>query len=83
MLLGSFGEDDPEVWQQGFEAYQSVRQLLPAEFKAIALFDQSGVLLSGISWLRWIDQEKRDFEAERPRIMERIQGILRRLERLS
>jgi homoserine kinase type II len=81
-LLGSLARNDAEQWRSGLAAYEQVRPLATDERRAVGVFDRSGVLLSGLSWLRWICLEQRRFD-DRPRVLQRIDEILLRLERLG
>ncbi len=81
-LLGSLAMDEADLWQAGFEAYQNVNVLTETERLLVELFDQSGVLLSGIHWLQWVFIEGRQFE-NRPAVLARVDEILLRLARLT
>lgn len=78
-LLASFVGDDREGWRVGLQAYQSRRRLAPDELSLVAAFDRSGVLLSGLNWLKWIYVEQRRF-ADRETVVARLDDILGRLE---
>lgn len=78
-LLGSLIGDDPDAWQLGLESYQQIRPLSADELQLIPAFDQSTVLLSGISWLRWIYVQQRRFE-HRATIIARLDALISRLE---
>jgi len=80
-LVGSLVGDDREGWQTALAAYQSVRALTADERAGVELFDRSGVLLSGLTWLQWIAVEVRPLP-DRERVLGRLRGILARLERL-
>jgi hypothetical protein len=45
----------------------------------IDVFDQTSVVLSGVNWIRWTFEERRVF-AQRERVEQRLQWLLRRLE---
>ena len=78
-LLSSL-DDDPAIWEHGLRAYRQTRELSTSERSLIPLFAESGALLSGISWLKWIYLEGRDFTDSQSRVLARMQEILRRLE---
>lgn len=81
-LVGSFVKDDMELRQVALQAYETVRRLSPQEKILVELFDNSGVLLSGLTWLDWVCVEKRAFE--RPeRVIDRLEQIVSRMERLA
>jgi Ser/Thr protein kinase RdoA (MazF antagonist) len=82
-LLGSLLGDDPRGWEVALAAYQSVRPLSSEERALVNVLDGSGTLLSGMTWL-----SRRFFFGnagfERPdRVLERMQKIAKRLERLG
>lgn len=81
-LLGSLVGDDPLGWEAGLAAYTNVRALTPHERTLITAFDQSTVLMSGLSWLRWVYVERRWFEY-RDQILLRLDDIAARLEVLA
>jgi len=60
-LLGSIVNDHPASWQTGIEAYETQRPLSPAELRAIAAFDEGGLLCSARNWVRWLFVEERSF----------------------
>jgi homoserine kinase type II len=81
-LLGSLIADDAQLRGIGLEAYCEVRPLTEGERRLLPAFDASEVLLSGMSWLRWICLERRRFD--RPdRVLGRLDQVLSRLERPS
>jgi homoserine kinase type II len=81
-LLGSLAMDVADLWQAGLQAYQNVNVLTEPERLLVELYDQSGVLLSGIHWLKWVFIEGRQFE-NRPAVLARVDEILVRLARLA
>jgi len=77
-LLGSFLEEGAVGWQNAMDEYLNVRRLSPVELEMLQVYDRSGVLLSGMTWIdRWgsgnmnLDQL--------PEILQRVQAIVRRL----
>ena len=81
-LLGSLEGDDRAGWETGLAAYQTVRPLALAELALVELFDQSAVLLGGMTWLDWHCLEGRTFD-DRAKVLARLQTILGRLEVLA
>lgn len=81
-LLGSLVGDDCAGWDAGLAAYQTVRPLALSELALVALFDQSAVLLSGMTWLDWVCLEGRTFD-DREMVLTRLRTIVRRLEALE
>ena len=61
-LMGSMAHDDDQLWQLGLSAYESVHPLSADERVLVRAYDESGVLLSGINWLRWFFIEDRQFD---------------------
>jgi Ser/Thr protein kinase RdoA (MazF antagonist) len=81
-LLGSLVGDDRGAWEIGLAAYQTVRPLALAELALVELFDQSAVLLGGMTWLDWHCLEGRTFD-DREKVLARLRTILGRLEVLA
>jgi len=81
-LLGSLACDDRLQWQRGLEAYQELLPLGPQERQLLQLLDQTNVLLSGLSWLRWLLLEGRHFDHPE-RIYERLDEFTQRLRCLA
>lgn len=81
-LLGSLVGDDAEAWQVALEAYEQVVPLRDGERTLIRVLDQSTVLLSGMSWLRWLLCEHRQFPSWE-RVLQRLDAIIRRLPHLE
>jgi Ser/Thr protein kinase RdoA (MazF antagonist) len=81
-LLGTLVGDDRRGWDAGLAAYQEVRPLSAAEMAMIELFDQSGVLLSGMNWLDWLLLQGRVFR-NREGVLARLRSIAERLRNLA
>ncbi len=81
-LLGSLAGDDHPAWDAGLAAYQLVRPLSFEELALVELFDQSTVLLAGMTWLEWCCLQGRSF-ADRDRVESRLQSIIARLKHLA
>jgi homoserine kinase type II len=79
-LVGSLIADDRAAWARALAAYQSVRLLSPAEGMLVSVLDRSGVLLSGMAWLKrpefWAEQSP----ALATRLLERIERIAARAD---
>lgn len=80
-LLGSLVEDDRGEWDFALDCYQATRTLSLTELQLLTAFDESGVLLSGITWLDWLLVQRRQFE-KGELVRARIDAVLRRLKRL-
>ncbi len=81
-LLGSLVGDDRAGWEAGLAAYHAVRPLSLAEAALVELFDQSAVLLGGLTWLDWHCMQGRTFD-DPNRVLARLRMILGRLELFS
>ncbi|MDB5392024.1 MAG: hypothetical protein JWM11_7670, partial [Planctomycetaceae bacterium] len=81
-LLGSLLEDDQTRWQLALDHYQTFRPLSLQDWKLIRGYDQSSVLLSGITWLEWLILERRTFPDDHL-VEQRLQIIERRLKHLA
>ena len=80
-LLGSLVADDRAEWDFALNCYQELRPLSLTELRLLSAFDVSGVLLSGMTWLDWLLVQNKAV-TNRARVLERLQTIVRRLERL-
>ena len=80
-LIGSLAGDD--VRERGFalEEYERIRPLSSNERVLVQVFDRSGVLLSGWTWLEWLYLERRPFP-DVSRVIVRLTEILTRMRRL-
>jgi homoserine kinase type II len=81
-LLGSMTGDRANFWEAGVAAFQGVHPLSETERRLVRVYDESGVLLSGINWLRWIFVEQRSFE-NRAAVLTRFDEIAARLRHLT
>ena len=81
-LLGTLVADDRRAWDVGLEAYQQIRPLSLCELALIELFDQTGVLLSGMTWLDWHCRQGRVFD-DPEKVLTRLRTIVERLGRLA
>jgi Ser/Thr protein kinase RdoA (MazF antagonist) len=78
-LLGSLVGDDRRLWETGLDTYQEIRPLSVTELALVELFDQTAVLLNGLTWLDWHCLQGRVFE-DREKVIGRLRGILARLQ---
>jgi len=81
-LLGSLVADDRQAWETGLEAYNEERPLNLEERTLVEIFDQSAILLNGLTWLEWRCLEHRTFDNPRS-VVERLREIVSRLESMS
>ena len=78
-LLGSLVGDDPQGWQQGLLAYESVRGLSPPERTLVFAIDRANVALSGWQWMEWLFAQGKHFDDE-ARVVQRLEQIITRME---
>lgn len=81
-LLGSLVGDDRRLWEVGLDAYQQVRPLSVSELSLVEHFDQTAVLLSGMTWLDWHCLQGRVFD-DRDKVIVRLRTLLARLRNLA
>lgn len=81
-LLGSLIEDDAAAWNVALEAYRQIRPLNLAEERLIGVLDRSGIVLSALTWLKWLFVERRSFP-DLAAVEARLQALHRRLTRLA
>jgi Ser/Thr protein kinase RdoA (MazF antagonist) len=80
-LLGSLVEDDRVAWRNALDHYQTLRPLTLQDWGLIQAYDQSNVVMSGITWLDWLVLIGRSFP--NPEVVEqRLAMILQRLTSL-
>jgi homoserine kinase type II len=79
-LLGSLVENDVEGWEAGLAAYSTVCPLSPDEELAVFALDQSGTVVAGWNWIRWIYLEGRQFE-NKSQVVARFRELLARITR--
>ena len=80
-LIGSLVKDDRAAWDFTLTEYQRYRPLTANELALVAVLDHSGVLLSGWTWLQWLNIERRPF-AEADAVEKRLKEIVERMEKL-
>lgn len=81
-LLGSLFGDDRDAWKVALEHYQALQPLRLLDWSLLRAYNQSQVLLSGITWLEWLVLERRTFP-DASIVEQRLQVLLRRLSRLE
>ena len=81
-LLGSLCGDDVRRWDIALNAYRQQRPLSLDELGLVPVLDRSGVLLSGLTWLkrRYLRGEP---IADMDRVCVRLKSIVARLNRMS
>lgn len=79
-LIGSLVGDDMGSRSFALDTYSKSRPLGDADRQLIELLDESGLVLSGLNWLKWIYLERREM-GQMPPILRRLDDILMRLER--
>ena len=80
-LLGSLFGDDADGWRRALIAYESIRPLRDNESALLQPLDRSGVLLSGMTWLKrrcLLNTEISNID----RVSERLESIAARLTRM-
>ena len=77
-LLGSLVYDCRDSWNFALDRYCQYHPLSAPEQMLVGLLDRSAVLLSGMTWLRWVLFEHRRWPAPE-RVIARLRRILDRL----
>jgi Ser/Thr protein kinase RdoA (MazF antagonist) len=77
-LVGSLVGDNREDWDHALCAYDQHRQLETEDRERIRLLDESGTVLGGLQWLRWLWLEGRDM-GDLERIAIRLEELAARL----
>ena len=80
-LIGSLIGDDPAKWAIAIEEYHQCRPLTTGERALMTVFNRTGVLLSGWTWLEWLCMERRPFP-DLNAVEKRLHEILQRMEHL-
>jgi Ser/Thr protein kinase RdoA (MazF antagonist) len=80
-LIGSLVKEDHVAWDFALAEYQRHRPLTANELTLVAVLDRSGVLLSGWTWLQWLNIERRPF-ADPEAVEKRLKEIIERMEKL-
>ncbi|HUQ68242.1 MAG TPA: phosphotransferase [Planctomycetaceae bacterium] len=81
-LLGSLVEDHLADWRFALDEYARLRPLSLFEQRLIPILDRSGVVLSAVTWLKWLGPEARRWPDQTP-IIDRLQRLTTRLESLA
>jgi Ser/Thr protein kinase RdoA (MazF antagonist) len=81
-LLGSLVHDDAQGWEAGLSAYQEVRPFSAEERDLVRVFDESAVLLSGLSWIEWVFRDGRCFDSPTI-VLGRVDENIDRLAKLA
>ena len=81
-LVGSLVADEAQQWDIALDAYCHTRPLSDDERTLIIAYDQSSVLMSGLSWVDWIYCQRRKFE-QTDAILVRLDTNIRRLMHLA
>jgi homoserine kinase type II len=77
LFLSSYRSDQSR-WDEAISIYERTRPLTEAERRLIPILDESGILLSGMHWLR--SRYVRNSQFDMPRVCERLESIAARLE---
>lgn len=78
-FIGSLVVDDLTSWDFALQQYQQFRPLSVGERALLAVFNRSGVLLSGWTWLEWLYLQRRVF-SDLIAVTKRLTEIVRRME---
>jgi homoserine kinase type II len=78
-LLGSLVGDDEALRESGLAAYRELCPLSAEEEALVALLDRTGTVLAAVNWLRWLYEERREFE-DRQVVADRLAQVALRLE---
>jgi homoserine kinase type II len=78
-LLGSLVADDAAGWSAGLRAYREVRPLAEDEAELARALDETGAVLGVANWLRWLYEERREFE-DRTAARRRLAVLVERIE---
>lgn len=81
-LLGSLVGDEAAAWDHALHVYGQTAELTLDELALVPVLDQSGVLLSGMTWLERCYLRSPPLQPG-PRLLERLRGIVRRLDCLA
>ena len=77
-LVASLAADDQAAHDFALDAYSELVPLSESYRHLVDLFDQSGLVLGGLNWLRWIYVERRDMGPIQP-IVKRLDEFIARL----
>lgn len=78
-MLGSLHPFEEDVRLGAVEAYNRQRPLHEVVPARVELLDRSGTLLTALQWMQWLVLERRKFNVEPRRLLERWQTALSRM----
>jgi Ser/Thr protein kinase RdoA (MazF antagonist) len=78
-LLGSLFGTDASAWQRALDAYEQTRSLTIAEHQLLQPLNRSGILLSGVTWLQRLAENRISAE-QLPRVLTRLEKFIGQLE---
>ncbi|MBX3452421.1 MAG: phosphotransferase [Planctomycetaceae bacterium] len=81
-LFGSIPGMSPSIWEQGLDAYASVRPLSREERQLVGILDSSGVFLAAANWLERLVQGSESIPVTAP-ILARLTQLASRMEELA
>jgi Ser/Thr protein kinase RdoA (MazF antagonist) len=79
-MLGSLVEDNAELYAEGLEVYQSVRQLTGWEVRLVPLLDRTGIVIGLANWLRRLFLQEEEIY-DRAAAERRMAVLVRRAEK--
>lgn len=77
-LVGSLRLEGKVPWEAGLEAYQAVSPLSADEQKIIPWLHESGLVLGGLNWLKWIFVHRSQFP-QPAAVLQRMRELSRQL----
>jgi homoserine kinase type II len=78
-MLGSLHPFEEDVRLAAIESYNRQRPLHGVAPERVELLDRSGTLLTALQWMQWLVLERRKFNADSVRLLERWQTALSRM----
>ncbi|MDX1944715.1 MAG: phosphotransferase [Pirellulaceae bacterium] len=77
-LLGSVAGSDRDLRAAACDAYGELHAVSDEDRALVELLDESGLVLAGLNWLRWLHIERRQFD-NLPAVQGRLRHIIARL----
>lgn len=81
-LVGSLRLDGEVPWEAALAAYEAIEPLSADERKIIPWLYESGLVLGGLNWLKWIFVHRREF-LQPAAVLQRMQELSRQLLELT